>query len=178
MKDLVNDQRTTIEPIIREQLYRDSGFELISASYKCPFSWYSRASGEWIRIDWRQRNNRGHLQSYLQVLWFRRLWEAPQLQNGRKVRQNLIHLLQILYQNRTKLDEYSVKVVTQEVEQKELLLGRKTTVFNNREDTDDYLTVDYTGESYERRKVERTFTENLISNLGSALRRKTRTWFY
>ena len=38
MKDLVNDQRTTIEPIIREQLYRDSGFELISVSYSHPFS--------------------------------------------------------------------------------------------------------------------------------------------
>ena len=75
--------------------------------------------------------------------------------------------------NRSKLDEYSIKVATQEVEQKELL-GRKTTAFNNREDTDDYLTMDFTGESYERRKTTRTFTENLIANLGSALRRKTK----
>jgi len=76
---------------------------------------------------------------------------------------------------RLKLIEYSAKVATQEVEQKELL-GRKTTTFNNREDTDDFLTMELTGESYERkmRKEERTFTDNLISNLASTLRRKTK----
>ncbi|CBY35714.1 unnamed protein product, partial [Oikopleura dioica] len=120
-KDQVNNQRMSIEPIIREQLFRDSVDIL------------ARVVNEYESIE-----GKGIIGViYRATCKFFGFGDFEKLENF-KVEAKL------------KLIEYSAKVATQEVEQKELL-GRKTTTFNNREDTDDFLTTELTGESYERR---------------------------
>merc|ERR1712032_859414 len=109
MKDLVNDQRMSIEPIIREQLYRDSVDIL------------ARVVNEYESIE-----GKGIIGViYRATCRFFGFGDFEKLDSFKM-------------DAKSKPDEYSIKVATQEVEQKELL-GRKTTAFNNREDTDDYL---------------------------------------